>query len=80
MAGRHRTRQHRALQRVLHVIRQEKGLTQVNLAQRLGRPQSYVSKYESGERKLDLPELEKICGVLGVGLETLVRRYRKEVG
>ena len=68
------------LQRVLHVMRQEKGLTQVNLAQRLGRPQSYVSKYESGERKLDLPELEKICGVLGVGLETLVRRYRKEVG
>ena len=61
-------------------MRQEKGLTQVNLAQRLGRPQSYVSKYESGERKLDLPELEKICGVLGVGLETLVRRYRKEVG
>ncbi len=53
------------LQRVLHVMRQEKGLTQVNLAQRLGRPQSYVSKYESGERKLDLPELRKYAACWG---------------
>ena len=70
MAGRHRTRQHRALQRVLQATRRERGLTQVELARLLGRPQSYVSKYESGERKLDLPELDEICQALRVGLET----------
>ena len=80
MAAKHRTRQHRALQRVLYGMRQEKGFTQVNLARLLGRPQSYVSKYDSGERKLDLPELEQICGVLEVSLETFVRRYTKEAG
>ena len=79
MAGRHRTRQHRALQRVLQATRRERGLTQVELARLLGRPQSYVSKYESGERKLDLPELDEICQALRVGLETLVRRYKKEI-
>lgn len=27
----------------------------------LGKPQSYVNKYESGERRLDLPEVEEVC-------------------
>jgi transcriptional regulator with XRE-family HTH domain len=79
MAARHRTRQHRALQQALHAMRSEKGLTQLELASRLGKPQSYVSKYESGERKLELPELEAICSELGAGLEALVRRYKREL-
>ena len=79
MAAKHRTRQHRALQRVLLTMRDEKGLTQVDLAARLGKPQSYVSKFESGERKLELPELDAICTALGTGLESLVRRYRREL-
>jgi transcriptional regulator with XRE-family HTH domain len=37
-------------------MRRGKGVTQVQLANRLGLPQSYVSKYESGERRLDLIE------------------------
>jgi transcriptional regulator with XRE-family HTH domain len=77
MADRHRTRQHRALQRVLATMRRERGLTQVELAALLGKPQSYVSKIESGERKLDLPELDRICGALEISLETLVRQYKK---
>lgn len=77
MAARHRTPQHRALQQVLRNMREEKGITQVALAGLLGRPQSYVSKFESGERKLDLPELDEICEALDSTLETLVRRYKK---
>ena len=80
MVARHRTRQHRALQTVLHAMREGGGLTQAELAGRLGKPQSYVSKYESGERKLELPELDEICRALGTNLETLLRRYRKELG
>jgi transcriptional regulator with XRE-family HTH domain len=79
MAARHRTKQHRALQTVLAATREEGGLTQAELARRLGKPQSYVSKYESGERKLELPELDAICGALGVALETFVRRYKREL-
>ena len=79
MAARHRTRQHRALQHVLRALRQEKGVTQVGLAELLGRPQSYISKVESGERKVDLPELDEICRALGTNLETLVRRYKREL-
>jgi len=80
MAAKHRTRQHRALQQVLRALRQEKGVTQGGLAKLVGRPQSYISKVESGERKVDLPELDEICRALGTNLETLVRRYKRELG
>ena len=50
---------------------------QVDLARRLGRPQSFVSKYESGERRVDLVELRAICGELGVSLVDRVRRFER---
>ena len=64
-----------ALRRVLRAIRLERGLTQKELAERLEVPQSYVSKYEAGERRLDLVELEAVAGALGVALTTIVRRF-----
>ena len=79
MSVRHRTKEHQALQRVLRSLRIEKRLSQAELAQRLQKPQSYVSKYESGERKLDLIELTRISSALESGLEALVRRFRKEL-
>lgn len=45
--------------------RQDANLTQVDLATRLGRPQSYVSKYESGERRLDVVEFLEVTGAIG---------------
>jgi len=47
--------------RCLKDIRTQAKLTQTELADMLGKPQSYVSKYESGERKLDYLEVRKIC-------------------
>jgi transcriptional regulator with XRE-family HTH domain len=38
-------------------LRKEQGVKQQDLADKLGLPQSYVSKYESGERNIDLVEL-----------------------
>jgi len=38
------------------------------MAGRLGVPQSFVSKYETGERRLDLEEVQAICRVLGLSL------------
>jgi len=54
-------------------IRKESGLTQVELANKLQRPQSYISKYEKGERRLDLIELSEICKACGVSLSKFVQ-------
>jgi transcriptional regulator with XRE-family HTH domain len=62
------------LQSLLRQIRTEAGLTQTDVAQRLGQPQSFVSKYESGERRLDILELREVCAVIGVTLADFVRR------
>jgi transcriptional regulator with XRE-family HTH domain len=45
-------------------LREAAGVTQVELAKRLRRPQSYVSKYERGERRLDVLELIEVCRAL----------------
>jgi transcriptional regulator with XRE-family HTH domain len=41
-------------------------------------PQSFVSKYESGERRLDLIELQQVCDALGVDLLVFVAAYLDE--
>jgi transcriptional regulator with XRE-family HTH domain len=46
--------------------RLKQGVTQSELAKRLGRPQSFVSKYENGERRLDLIEFLEISSTLGI--------------
>lgn len=63
------------LQRLLREIRSEAGLKQVELAERLETDQSFVSRYERGERRLDLIELEAICEACSVSLSELIRRY-----
>ena len=65
------------LQRLLREIRTEAGLRQVDLAEKLGEPQSFVSKYERGERRLDVIELEQVCERCGVTLGAFVARLGK---
>lgn len=60
------------LQEALKQIRLDAQLTQLDLARRLGKPQSYVSKYESGERRLDVIELEEVCHATGEPLRSFV--------
>ena len=62
------------LRTLLRDMRLEAGLNQVSLANRLGHPQSYISKYESGERRIDVLELRAICEALEVSLVEFVRR------
>ena len=64
---------------LLRQVRLEAGLRQTDVAAKLGKPQSFVSNYESGERRLDLLELQRLCEVLGVGLVDFVRRFAREV-
>ena len=67
------------LQQLLKNIRQEFNLTQKEVANRLGKPQSFVSKYETGERRLDLTELRKICLAIEVELVDLVIRFEEGI-
>ena len=62
----------------LIVARQERGLTQAQLAAALSRPQSFVSKYETGERRLDFVEVIEIAEILALDIGMLVRRVRED--
>jgi transcriptional regulator with XRE-family HTH domain len=64
---------------LLRDLRHEAGLTQTEVADRLGKPQSFVSKYEAGERRLDLIELRAIAGALGMKLTRFVQRFELEL-
>lgn len=66
-----------ALPRLLREIRGEAGLSQVALARRIGRPQSFVSKYETGARRLDIGELFGICAACGVTLSKFAARLER---
>ena len=61
-------------------LRKKAGLTQAELAQRLGRPQSYVSKYERGERRLDVIEFLAVARALGIDPAGLVAELEKLQG
>ena len=63
---------HLALMQVLRATRQKAGLTQVELAARLHRPQSWVAKVEGGERRLDVVELAEVSLALGIDPGELV--------
>lgn len=52
----------------LREARIEAGFTQEQVAEKLGKPQSYVSKSEAGERRLDVTELKKFADL-----------YKKEI-
>lgn len=49
------------------------GLTQADVADRLGKPQSYVAKYEGGERRLDIIEFVDLCSALSADQHEILR-------
>ena len=79
MSKRDSPAEERKLQALLRQVRIEAGLRQGDLAEKLGHPQSFVSKYESGERRLDVLELRRICRVLGLSLEAFAARLERSL-
>jgi transcriptional regulator with XRE-family HTH domain len=73
------TSEQKRLLELLRRIRLDAGLRQVDLAEKLGQPQSFVSKYESGERRLDLLELRQICDVVGIPLIKFIQMFESVV-
>lgn len=68
---------HERLLWLLKKIRIDADLRQADVAEKLAQPQSFVSKYESGERRLDFLELEQVCAACGTDLEGFLSGYRK---
>lgn len=68
---------YRAFCGLLRDLRIGHGVTQAQLSASLGMAQSFVSKYEMGERRLDFVEVERICEQLGVSLEDFAKSYAR---
>ncbi len=66
--------------KLLRRARDEAGLTQVQLADRLAQTQSFVSKVERGERRLDVVELRWWCGAMSLSLSDFAARLEQELG
>jgi transcriptional regulator with XRE-family HTH domain len=66
-------------QRLLRELRQQAALRQQDVAELIDEPQSFVSKYESGERRLDILELREVCQALGISLAQFVKTLEKRL-
>lgn len=56
-------------------MRKAAGITQVELAEWLGKPQSFVSKVERGERRLDVIEFCQVAEALGHNPAKLLQKF-----
>ena len=64
---------------LLREVREEVGMTQVDLGERLGEGQDFVSKCERGVRRIDVVELRQWCHALGVPLDAFIVRLDAEL-
>ncbi len=67
------TKEYRKIIKRLKKARQDAGLTQVEVAKKLNKPQSYISKIERGERRIDVIELKKFAVIYKKNLDFFVR-------
>lgn len=74
------TAEHLALRELLIEARKSAGLAQHEVARRIGRPQSFVAKYEGGERRIDVIEFVSIAEALGQEPSKLFARLTKVIG
>jgi transcriptional regulator with XRE-family HTH domain len=64
---------------LLVTARESAGLTQVEVSSKLNRPQSFVAKYEGGERRLDVIEFLKVCAALRIEPNKIIAQLHKEI-
>jgi transcriptional regulator with XRE-family HTH domain len=79
MTGQTYTPEYQQFLERLRAARRRAGLTQVEVAQRLGKPQSYVSKCESGERRVDIIEVAAYASLYGISIEDLLPESPDEI-
>jgi len=64
--------------RLIVQARRDAGLTQVEVAARLRKPQSFISKFERGERRIDVPEFVDIAEAIGIDAAMFINSYTQE--
>ncbi|MFH1893462.1 MAG: helix-turn-helix transcriptional regulator [Candidatus Zixiibacteriota bacterium] len=74
------TREYAAFLRQLRAERKQAQLTQAMLAKRIGQTQSFVSKCERGERRIDIVELRAFCKAIGISYTGFVRKFDIALG
>ena len=73
-----RTESYQLLISLLKQKRQELGITQDELAGKINLDQTFVSKFETGERRLDIIELKMVCEALGTDFLSFVAEFDKK--
>lgn len=73
------SRNYQIFRNELVAAREDAGFTQVNIAEKLGKPQSFISKYERGERRLDFAEFVEIANILEIDIADFVNRYQATI-
>jgi transcriptional regulator with XRE-family HTH domain len=73
------TREYAVVLRLIKDAREQSGITQVKLAEKLRQSQSFVSKIERGDRRLDIIQLRTICKIVGMTLPDFVQRLEAEL-
>ncbi|HXW23423.1 MAG TPA: helix-turn-helix transcriptional regulator [Xanthobacteraceae bacterium] len=68
----------RQFRELLKARRKAAGLTQTIVAQRLGKPPSYVAKYEGGDRRLDVLEFLDVAAAIGFDPSGIIRALRRK--
>ena len=63
--------------KLLRDTREKLGLTQTELAERLGQTQSFVSKVERSERRIDVVELRAFCIAIGISFPDFIQRIER---
>ena len=63
----------------LKQYRRKAALTQIQLAEKLGETQTFVSKCERGERRIDVIELRTFCEAFGISLSQFSTRLEREI-
>lgn len=66
---------YQVLAKMLGDLRKQKGMLQQDVADQLNRPQAFVSKYESGVRRLDMVEFLDVVAVLGADPIQLLKQF-----
>jgi transcriptional regulator with XRE-family HTH domain len=73
------SREYAFLLRQLCEARKRAGLSQAELAKRLRQSQSFISKCERGERRIDVIELRHFCRALGISFTAFIQRFDRTV-
>ena len=71
------SKEYRLFLELLRTTRLKAGFTQEEVANALGQTQSFVSKCERGERRLDVVEVRAFCNAIGVSFPLLISQFEK---